>query len=141
MDMAGEAPDFAGDVGGGERESGDSKPNLAHFGRAARAGRRGRGRRCGDVGMGSAGGRVGRRCGVEEVGHRRLECRLQRLEEEDDRQVGPTYRRPKERERKGGLRGGEERWAGAGRNGPTAQEKEKGGKRKEKREKGFFPGI
>nr|AAT77927.1 hypothetical protein [Oryza sativa Japonica Group] len=46
------APDFAGDVGGGERVGGDSKLESTPCGLAARVGRRGRGRRRGDVGTG-----------------------------------------------------------------------------------------
>jgi hypothetical protein len=66
-----------------------------------------------------------------------------RLEEEDDRQVGPTCRRPKERGREGGLRGGERGTGRPTRGGraratgglgrrPKKRKKEETGKRKRK---------
>jgi hypothetical protein len=75
-----------------------------------------------------------------------LELRLQRPEVGDDRQVGPTCRRPKEKGREGGLRGGErrsgpaqERGAERGeRDGPTAHLEKKEGKEKKKRRRIFL---
>jgi hypothetical protein len=81
----------------------------------------------GDVGKvgGDAGAEWGAKRGGEggrrgEVGRRRLGLGSNRLEEEDDRQVGPTCRRPMERGREGGLRGGEKERAGPRKGAPSA---------------------
>nr|BAD36076.1 hypothetical protein [Oryza sativa Japonica Group]BAD36134.1 hypothetical protein [Oryza sativa Japonica Group] len=135
-DVAGEVADLAGDVGV-ERENGgfkfESRPLRAHM-RAGRCGGEG-----GDVGRTRERRGVGAGGAEEAVARRfrrqRLELRLQRPEVGDDRQVGPTCRRP-ERGGRGGL-GRPTRRRGRGRGMGRRPNKEKGGKRKEKEKKDF----